>query len=162
ADGRYNLSKVVTIRADRVTLRGKSGDPDRVALDGGGTLGEGVAVTAATGVTIADLTVQNIRWNGIKLNTDSGVHEARIYNCVLRNVWQRGVKGVAVPEKDRERVRPRGCRIEHCLFVNDRPKQFSDDPTDTAQNFNGNYIGGIDAMYATGWVIRDNVFRGIR
>ena len=116
----------------------------------------------AAGVTVADLTVQNVRWNGIKLDSDTGVQRATVRNCVLRNIWQRGIKGVKVPEADRERLRPRGCVVEYCLFSNDRPKRFEDDPADTPRDFDGNYVGGIDAMYATGWAIRDNVFVGIR
>ena len=67
-----------------------------------------------------------------------------------------------VPEAGREATRPRDCLIEYSLFVNDRPKRFEDDPADTPRNFDGNYVGGIDVMYATGWTIRDNVFIGIR
>src|SRR5688500_570133 len=117
---------------------------------------------ACSGVTLADLTLENIRWNGIKIDSENGVQRLRIYNCVLHNIWQRAVKGVKVPAADRERLRPRGMRIEYCLFYNDRPKQFSDDPADTPQNFNGDYIGGIDVMYPQGWSISDNVFVGIR
>ena len=62
----------------------------------------------------------------------------------------------------RLRKPPKACRIEHCLFYNDRPKTFDDDPTDTPDSFRGNYIGGIDVMYADGWTICDNVFFGIR
>ena len=113
-------------------------------------------------MTIADLTVRNVRWNGIKLDSDKDVQRATIRNCVLQNVWQRAIKGVKVPEADREATRPRGCVVEYCLFVNDRPKRFEDDPTDTPSTFDGNYIGGIDVMYPTGWAIRDNVFLGIR
>ena len=36
------------------------------------------------------------------------------------------------------------------------------DPRDTAENFGGNCVGGIDAMYVRRWVISDNVFAGIR
>jgi hypothetical protein len=162
ADGQYLLSRPLHIRADRVTIRSQSGHRERVVLDGGGTLGEAVWVSACSGVTIADLTVQNVRWNGIKVNSQTGVQRLRIYNCVLRNIWQRGVKGVAVPAKDRDCLRPRDCRIEYCLFINDRPKRFSDDPRDTMKTFKGDYIGGIDVMFASAWVIRDNVFRGIR
>ena len=162
ADGTYPLSRRLGIRKNGVALRGASGNRDRVILDGGGTLGEAVAVTAASDVVIADLTVQNVRWNGIKIDSETGVHRLRIYNCVLHNIWQRAVKGVMVPERDRERIRPRDMRIEYCLFYNDRPKQFSDDPADTPQNFGGDYVGGIDAMYPTGWQIADNVFVGIQ
>jgi hypothetical protein len=161
ADGVYPVTRTVVIAADRVTLRGESGRRERVVLEGGGTLGELLTLRSCAGVTVADLTVQNVRWNGIKLDTDQNVQRATIRNCVLHNIWQRAVKGVKVPEAGREATRPRDCVIEYCLFVNDRPKRFEDDPADTPRTFDGNYIGGIDVMYPTGWSIRDNVFVGI-
>jgi hypothetical protein len=178
ADGHYMMPRRLEIKTDNVTLRGASGKREAVVLDGGGTLGELLAITACSGVTIADLTVQNVRWNGIKINSETNVQRLTIHNCVLHNIWQRAVKGVKVPagvparleggglspseRGDRERIRPKGCRIEYCLFTNDRPKQFSDDPADTAENFGGNYVGGIDVMYVRGWTISDNRFVGIQ
>jgi Nitrous oxidase accessory protein len=159
ADGVYHPA-AFEIRTDRVTLRSASGKRDNVVLDGDNQ-GELVRVSACSGVTIADLTVQNVKWNGIKLNTDSGVQKVRIYNCVLHNIWQRAVKGVIVPPQDRERIRPRDGRVEYCLFYNDHPKRSEDDETDTTSTFRGNYIAGIDVMYARDWVISDNVFSGI-
>lgn len=160
AEGHYHLPRRLEIRRDKITLRGESGKREKVILDGGRhQLGELLAITGCSDVTIADLTIQNVRWNGIKLDTDTGVHRVTIYNCVIRNVWQRGVKGVRVPPSV---PRPTGCKILYCTFVNDRPKTFEDDPTDNPQTFNGNYIGGIDVMFAQGWVISDNVFVGIQ
>lgn len=161
ADGIYPMTRTLVIATDGVTLRSRSGHRDRVILEGAGTLGEMIAIRSSTGVTIADLTVRNVRWNGIKLDTDMYVQRVTIRNCILQNIWQRAIKGVKVPEKDRERTRPRDCRIEYCLFVNDRPKRYEDDPADTPSNFGGNYIGGIDVMFAAGWTIADNVFVGI-
>jgi len=163
ADGVYSMPRCLVVRSDGLVLRGESQNRSRVVLDGGEhRLGELLALTACRGVTIADLTVRNVRWNAIKINSETGVQNLVIRNCVIHNVWQRGVKGVKVPPENRESIRPAGCRIEHCLFYNDRPKQFSDDPADTAENFGGNYISGIDAMYARDWVISDNVFWNIR
>jgi hypothetical protein len=62
-----------------------------------------------------------------------------------------------VPSANREAVRPKGCRIQCCLFYNDRPKRLSDDPADIA---NGNYIAGIDVI--KDWTISDNAFVGIQ
>jgi hypothetical protein len=160
ADGIYRVTRPLEVKTDNVTLRSASGDRNKVILDGGNE-GELLRVTRCSGVTIADLTVQNVRWNGIKINSDTGVHRLTIRNCVIHNVWQRGVKGVIVPPENRDQLRPTGCRVEYCLFYNDRPKRFADDFADTAQNFNGNYVGGIDVMYARGWTISDNVFVGI-
>ena len=163
ADGHYMMPRYFELRTDDVTLRSQSGDRHKVILDGAESRhGELVGVRACSGVTFADLTIQNIRHNGFKLNSNFGVQRVMIHNCVIHNIWQRGVKGVAVPTDRPEIQPPQGCRIQHCLFYNDRPKRFEDDSTDTPETFNGNYVGGIDAMYADGWTISDNVFYGIR
>ncbi len=162
ADGTYLLPRTLDIHTDRVTMRSASGNRQRVVLDGSRSQdGELVSVTRCTGVTIADLTIQNIKWNGFKINSDRGATQVTIRNCIIHNIWQRGVKGPAMSEPDRDKKWPTDCRIEFCLFYNDRAKQWTDDPTDTADTFNGNYVGGIDAMFARGWVICDNVFTGI-
>jgi len=160
AEGHYLMPRYIEIRADRVTLRGASGRRERVILDGVQSMhGELVGVRGCSDVTIADLTIQNIRFNGFKINSDSNVQRLTIRNCIIHNIWQRGVKGVKVPEDDREAMRPKGCRVQYCLFYNDRPKQLADDPGDIAQ---GNYVAGIDVMYAKDWIISDNVFVGIQ
>ena len=160
ADGHYFMPRYFEIKTDNVTLRSESGNRERVILDGAKSMhGELVGLRRCSGVTIADLTIQNIKWNGFKLNTDSNVQRVTIYNCIIHNIWQRGVKGVKVPP---DVPRPQGCRIQYCLFYNDRAKRFEDDPADTPQKFGGNYVGGIDVMFAKNWVISDNVFIGIQ
>ena len=160
ADGHYLMPRYVEIAADNVTLRGASGHRERVVLDGSRSRHiELLGVRACSGVTIADLTIENIRANGFKINSQTNVQKLTIHNCIIHNIWQRGVKGVKVPPENREVIRPKQCRVQYCLFYNDRPKQLSDDPADIAQ---GNYVGGMDVMYAKDWVIRANVFVGIQ
>ncbi len=160
ADGHYMMPHYVEIRADNVTLRGASGRRERVIIDGARSReGELVGVRRCSGVTIADLTIQNITYNGFKINSETNVQNLTIHNCIIHNIWQRGVKGVKVPSENREAIRPRNCRIRYCLFYNDRPKRLTDDSHDIA---GGNYVGAIDIMYAAGWTISDNVFVGIR
>ena len=132
ADGHYMMPRYFELRTDDVTLRSQSGDRHKVILDGAESRhGELVGVRACSGVTFADLTIQNIRHNGFKLNSNFGVQRMMIHNCVIHNIWQRGVKGVTVPTDRPEIQPPQGCRIQHCLFYNDRPKRFEDDSTDT-------------------------------
>jgi len=160
ADGHYEMPHYIEITTDNVSLRGASGHRERVVIDGAKSRdGELVGVRGCSGVTIADLTIQNIQYNGFKINSETDVQKLTIYNCIIHNIWQRGVKGVKVPKENREAVRPKNCRVQYCLFYNDRPKRLSDDPRDIA---GGNYVGGIDVMYAKDWVISDNVFIGIR
>jgi hypothetical protein len=163
ADGHYAMPRYLELHADGVTLRGESGRRDRVVLDGAESRHvELLGITGCSGVTVADLTIQNVRANGFKINSDRFATRVTIRNCVIHNVWQRGVKGPAVRPGDRDRFRPSDCRVEYCLFYNDHPKRFEDDPTDTPKTFDGNYVGGIDAMYPRRWTISDNVFVGIQ
>lgn len=163
ADGQYMMPRYIEINKDNVTLRSESGQREKVILDGKDSIhGELVGIRACSGVTIADLTIQNIMWNGFKINSDSNVQNVTIYNCVIHNIWQRGVKGVKVPKDRMDEMCPKNCRIQYCLFYNDHAKRFEDDPKDNPDNFGGNYIGGIDTMYAKDWIISDNVFIGIK
>ncbi len=161
ADGHYPLPHFLKLGTDNVTLRSESGRRESVVIDGSGRghhvpmVGELIWITRCSGVTIADLTIQNVKWNGFKLTSDMGVTKVGIYNCVIHNVWQRGIKGPGVPKENREKLRPTDCRVQYCLFYNDHPKQPGDDDSDT---FDGNYVGGMDIMYAKRWTISDNVF----
>lgn len=161
ADGHYMMPRYFAITTDDVTLRSESGDRHAVIIDGANSRhGELVGITGCKRVTIADLTIQNIKWNGFKINSNLGTDQVTIRNCVIHNIWQRGIKAPAMP-KEQGDLGPRDCRIQYCLFYNDRPKRFSDDETETPDRFNGNYIGGIDVKNTINWTISDNVFIGI-
>jgi hypothetical protein len=159
-DGHYMMPRYVEISTDNVTLRSASGQRERVIIDGAQSHHrELLGVRACSDVTIADLTIQNIQCNGFKINSETNVQNLTIYNCIIHNIWQRGVKGVKVPAENRDAIRPKNCRIQYCFFYNDRPKRLSDDPADIAK---GNYVAGIDVMFAKDWIISDNVFVGIQ
>jgi hypothetical protein len=116
-------------------------------------------------VTIADLTVQNASVHGLTFKGESNTQRPRVYNCRIRNCWERGIKGTAPfnqdhkiasePDPEALKVRPTGGRIEHCLFELDH-KKTDEDWT------GGDYIAGIDMMWLKDWTISDNVFLGIR
>ncbi len=157
ADGHYAMPRYIEIRTDDVTLRSASGDRDAVVLDGAESRhGELLGVTDCSGVTVADITFRNVTYNALKLNTNHDVQDVTVHNCVFHNVWQRGVKSVRAPETPSH-----NGVIRYCLFYNDRPKEFGDDPADTADTFDGDYVGAIDLMDAIGWRIHHNAFVGI-
>ncbi|MFW6169138.1 MAG: GDSL-type esterase/lipase family protein [Planctomycetota bacterium] len=164
ADGFYRMPRTFHLKTDNVTLRGRNGERTAVVLDFSACRHhEGIAISYCSGVTIADLTVQNVRQNGIKINSNHDVDKVRIYNVLSQNVWQRHVKGPRVPDKNGKADFVEGCRVEYCFFYNDRRKQRGDEPWEDSNPAMGfNYIGGIDIMSARGWVISDNVFTGIR
>lgn len=157
ADGHYAMPRYIEIRTDDVTLRSASGDRDAVVLDGAESRhGELLGVTDCSGVTVAEITLRNVTYNALKLNTNHDVQDVTVHNCVFHNVWQRGVKSVRAPETPSH-----NGEIRYCLFYNDRSKEFGDDPTDTEDTFGGNYVGAIDLMDAVGWRIHHNAFVGI-
>ena len=97
ADGVYAMPRYFELHTNNVTLRSERGQRDRVILDGTDSQdGELVGVSHCSGVTIADLTIQNIKWNGFKINSDKRATHVTIRNCVIHNIWQRGVKGPAM------------------------------------------------------------------
>jgi len=160
ADGHYMMRRYVEVRTDGLTIRGASGRREAVVIDGVESQHrELIGFRNCKDVTVADLTIQNTLYNGFKINSETDVQRLTIRNCIIHNIWQRGVKGVKVPVEQRDRIAPRGCRVEYCLFYNDRAKRKDDDAHDIA---GGNYIGGIDVMFADGWAISDNVFVGIQ
>ena len=162
ADGVYQSRRpLMVVGKKNVTIRGESSDPWKCRLDFNGG-NKGVAFTRSTDCTLAHVMVENVRQNGIKINSNLQVHRIRIYNCVTHNVWQRHVKGVRAPMKDGKTQHVLDCRVEYCLMYNDRPKRRGDDPyEDSHGNFGFNYVGGMDVMGAKGWVIRNNVFINI-
>jgi len=165
ADGHYMMKHILIIRTSNAALRSESGDRTKVVLDFAKSRhGEGVAVSQASGVTIADLTVQNVSQNGMKINSNMGVDRVTIYNVVSHNVWQRHIKGPKVPDRDGKPQWVEECRVQYCLFYNDRPKRHGDDPWEDANRgsrMGYNYVGGMDIMNASKWTISDNVFIGI-
>ena len=82
ADGHYPLPQYLDLHTDNITLRSESGQPHKVVIDGSGQLGELIWIARCSGVTIADLTIQNVKWNGFKLNSNGASTKVTIYNCV--------------------------------------------------------------------------------
>ncbi len=166
ADGHYKMPRSLVIRTSNVTLRSESDDRTKVILDFESSIhGEGVVINSPVGFILASLTVKNVTQNGIKINSNLGVDKVTIYNVISHNVWQRHIKGPLVPDnEDGSPSWVEECYVQYCLFYNDRPKRLDDEPyeKENPDNFNGNYVGGIDIMSAKGWTISDNVFIGIQ
>ena len=165
ADGRYDIDRL-PIRADRLALRGASGDREKVILDGGGRFGRVVEIRGAKDLLIADLTVANAGQYGIFFYGDSDVQRLKVYNVKFHNCWVRGLKGTHAerindsyrrrhPPETVRKIRPANGQVRYCLFVNDRVNPHT-------RPYGGDYIGGMDMMWLKDWVIADNVFVNIR
>jgi hypothetical protein len=80
-----------------VTLRSRSRNRHAVILDGENSKRGELVLIRGQGITVAELTIQNVKWNGFKIAAELGAQRATIYNCVIHNIWQRGVKAPHIP-----------------------------------------------------------------
>lgn len=165
ADGVYRLDELL-VTGRNLTLRGESGDRDKVVLDGEGKFTKIVRVRGAKNLTIADLTVANLRQYGIFFLGDSDIDHLKVYNVKFHNCYVRGLKGTGATRVDdsatqrlsveeAEKIRPRNGEVRYCLFIND-------DVTPNGDIYSGDYVSGMDAMWLKDWVIADDTFINIR
>lgn len=165
AEGVYRLDELL-VTGNGLTIRGASGDREKVVLDAGGKFTKIVRVRGAKDLTIADLTVANSRQYGIFFLGDSGIERLKVYNVKFHNCYVRGLKGTMATRVndsgskllstgEARRVRPKNGEVRYCLFIND-------DVTPNDEPYGGDYVSGIDAMWLQDWVIADNTFVNIR
>ncbi len=165
ADGTYPIDRL-RIETDRLAIRGESGRREKVILDGGGKFSHVVTIRGAKDLLIADLTVANAGQYGVFFYGDSDVQRLKVYNVKFHNCYVRALKGTHAarindsytrshPIEVVRKIRPAGGEVRYCLFVNDQVNPHE-------RPYGGDYIGGIDVMWAKDWVIADNVFVNIR
>lgn len=159
ADGTYRLERSLWFEDKaHVTLRGASGDPEKVVLRGagweGGRPGQLVNIRTSDDIIIAHLTFTEVHDYGIKVEpypnppNPTNIH---VYDCRFRDIAKRAIKGTA--SADRRHVV--GGSVRFCHFESTRLP----DPT---WPFGGNYVSAIDMMYLEDWAFSDNVFRNIK
>jgi hypothetical protein len=156
ADGNYSFRTTgfMTIRRSNVTVRGASGDPEKVWLSGWGfesshDVDEEMIKIVADNVTIADLKIGESRCHTIKF--EASVDNFLAHNVHFYNVGERCIK---VPGFSGHQ----NVKVRHCIFENDKIP----DANRPGQHSGGNYIAGMDIMEADGWHIHDNVFINIK
>ncbi len=156
ADGTYNLAAqgyYLWIDTPNITLRSASGDRDGVILDDNYQGSEIISV-AASHVTIADLTVKRAGTHPIHVvSTDSAdTLDTLIYNVHIIDPGQQGIK--INPNANRDHFPDQGEIA--CSEI-----ELTDAGRPVVWEINGScYTGGVDAHYAWGWTIRDNLIHG--
>src|SRR5262249_22609490 len=137
-----------------ITIRGATGNRDDVVIKGGGmdgNLGQlGFQVLNAQDVTIADLSIGEVRTHAVQLQGEQGADRVHLYNLHLFDTGQQFVKGDAGYNTGRP---PDGVDrgiVEYSLleYTTIGPKS--------------GYTNGVDIHRGTDWIIRFNVFKNIR
>jgi glyoxylase-like metal-dependent hydrolase (beta-lactamase superfamily II) len=154
ADGTYVLDvPALDIQCPGLVIRSAGGNRDAVIVrgpdEGPEATVRNVFLVSTNDVVIADLTLGYCRHHGIQVRGESPFDVAglRVHNCRLVNCNEQFIKGSS-SETDPVGATD-GC-IEQCRF-----------------EFTGGwayqyYTGGIDIHKGVNWIVRDNLFRGLR
>lgn len=147
-DGTYTLNDMLWIEADGVTVRSLSGNRDAVVVRGLGMAGAVSHVFNVNGrdFTVRDLTMRDVANHAVQLQVD--VDGLRISNCRILDTGEQMVKAAYDPLR-LDRRSDNGI-VERCIF------EYS---AGIGPQY---YIGGVDVHNGRNWIVRHNVFRGIR
>lgn len=150
ADGVYNLDGVyLRIDTPNVSLRSASGNRAAVVLDGNYLTTE-IVQAAASGVTIADLTLREAYDHAIHvMSTDQGhTLDTLIYNVHVVDPGQQAIK---INPAAAGYYTDNGVIACSHIALSDAGRSHIRDNC---------YTGGIDAHQSRGWTIRDNLIEG--
>jgi hypothetical protein len=155
--GTYDISSMepVTVRTDNIAIRGATGDPTEVIIQGRGfesctNVDEEMLMLFNANITIADLSITESRCHGLKIESNN-VDSLLLHNVRFINIGERCIKGGSA-------YNPEDAIIRYCHFE-DTKVPASDR---CGAHFSGDYIGGMDVMNASGWKVHDCVFRNIK
>ncbi len=149
-DGVYNLGKQgIWLSCDNLVIRSASGNRDAVKILGDGMFGSFQTAISMAGdsITIADLTVGEVRNHAFQIHGERDADYALLHNVRAFNTGEQMVKG--------------SYRSGDSTSANHGVVQWStfEYPSGKGPRY---YIGGIDAHQAKDWVVRHNVFKGIK
>jgi len=137
-DGVYPMGNTYAIYIPaEVTIRGQSGDKNKVLIQGAGYAvgNEGLTFTGANS-TVADLSMTGQRHHAISIKGELGAQAPHIYNVSLYDVGTQHIKGT-----------PGGVRkgVIACSSIGYNPGKAK-----------GDYVDAIDIHEGIDWVVRDN------
>ena len=141
--GNYRLDQTIYLQTPDVVLRGATGNQADVVLHGDGMQEPqvGVAVSIdASGITLADLTIRDVRFHGIQVRGENHVSRVMIHNVRVTDTGQQLLKG-----SSKGGPRTSTAIVECSTFAY----------TDHALS---NYTNGVDVLGGANWIVRDNRF----
>ena len=154
ADGTYPLAgRELAFRVPRVTLRSASGQRETVVLDGQAYRAGNLVAVEAPDVTIADLTLRQANYHPIHVR--GGGDRVLLYNLHVVDGREQLVKVNPSPVGAQNDYGTLACSLLELTAAGRARIEANPTP-----GFHC-YTGGLNAHQARGWVVRDNVFRGI-
>jgi hypothetical protein len=150
-DGTYtikHLNSLPGLKREGVVISGKSRNPLKTIIQGDPSKWvTHIFHVAADDITIQNMTLRTVRHHLIQVHGENDADRVVIRNVRFINAGQQLLKVTA--DRKQKRTADNGL-VESCWFEYE---------PGFAKNY---YIGGIDAHFAKNWVIRENVFVGIK
>jgi hypothetical protein len=147
-DGTYNLSDMLAIWEDGITVRSQSGNRDSVIIRGQGMTGGVTHIfnVAGSNFTVRGMTIGWVSNHAIQIWGNNNSSNNVISNLRIVDTYEQMVKVSydSSSSNSSENGIMENCLLEYTAGVG--PQW---------------YIGGIDAHQAKNWIIRNNVFKHI-
>jgi hypothetical protein len=152
-DGRLTVGRFGATPISHVQIRGATGNPEDVRIEGAGMLDPivpfGIQIFTASDVLIADLSVRGVYYHAIAIQGDQGASDVSLRHVRLSDAGQQLVKGVTGTDD---------VLIEYSeLFYSDGAVNH---PEGTPPG--SCYTNAIDGVDADRWIVRDNLIHDIR
>lgn len=150
SDGVYSLSQMLVVTTNGVTVYGASGNRDAVIIEGKGMSGSisHIFNVAGSNFTVRDVTLRNVANHAIQIHGENNADSPVIRNVHILDTGEQMVK-VSYDDGNMSVGSDNGI-MENCLL------EYS---AGIGPQY---YIGGIDAHNAKNWIVRNNIFKGIR
>ncbi len=147
-DGTYTLDRMLWVEADNLVVRGQSGERDSVVIEGHGMQGDVTHIfnVAGDNIVVRDLTMGRVSQHAFQ--TQPSAQSPRLVNLRIIDTGEQMVKIAYNPDQPGQHT-DNGA-LEYCILEY------------TAGIGPQYYIGGIDCHAGHNWVVRNNVFAGIR
>lgn len=148
--GPYTLNDMLWVSADGVTVQSLSGNRESVIIQGTGMHGSVTHIfnVAGSNFTVRNVTLRRVANHAIQIHGELNADAPLISNVHILDTYEQMIKvsyDSNNPSAGSDNGVVENCRLEYSSGVG--PQW---------------YIGGIDAHNAGNWVVRRNVFRGIR
>jgi hypothetical protein len=150
-EGTYTLDHLLYITGNNITLRSQSGIRENTIIRGDKMAADAsvthIFLVRGNHFELSGLTLSSCRYHIIQVQGEHGAGNIKLKNCILRDAYEQLFK--VSTNFDEPEVKSRNGVIEGCLF------EYS---AGIGPQW---YIGGVDAHNASGWIIRNNIFKDI-
>ncbi|MDP8217319.1 MAG: metallophosphoesterase [Candidatus Theseobacter exili] len=148
-DGTYVVDGYLHIISDDITVKSLSGNRESVILQGHGMYSEDTShifFVSGKNFIVKDMTLRDVRYHAIQLDLD--VDGVLMRNLHILDTFEQMVK---IPyDLENMSLKSENGIMENCLL------EYS---SGIGPQY---YIGGIDGHNCLNWIVRNNIFKGIR